>query len=50
MCSIKSNEGTCYKAGEFCRKSDAGATTTDQAGRSITCGYENGDSQPHWHY
>ncbi|WP_369393303.1 hypothetical protein AB5J72_41455 [Streptomyces sp. CG1] len=36
-CSIVSNAGNCYSAGEFCRNSDHGATTTDASGTSITC-------------
>ncbi|TWG00062.1 hypothetical protein FHX73_113928 [Kitasatospora viridis] len=49
QCSIRSNAGNCYSEGEFCRKSDVGQTTTDAAGRPITCEYLNGESQPHWH-
>jgi hypothetical protein len=48
-CSIRANTGNCYNAGEFCRPSDVGKSTTDAAGRAITCGYESG-SRPHWHY
>ncbi len=47
-CSIRSNSGNCYTAGEICRRRDLGKTTTDAAGRSITCALESG--QPHWHY
>lgn len=36
-CSIVSNAGNCYSAGEFCRNGDHGATTTDAGGTSITC-------------
>ena len=49
-CSIRSNEGTCYKAGEFCRKADLGATTTDDAGRAIRCVQLAPGEQPHWEY
>jgi hypothetical protein len=49
-CSIRADSGNCYNAGEFCRKADVGKSTTDAAGRSITCSYEDGDKQPHWHY
>ncbi|MYS22302.1 MULTISPECIES: hypothetical protein [unclassified Streptomyces] len=47
VCSIRSNAGNCYRAGQFCRKADLGATTTDASGRSITCVMESG--KPHWH-
>lgn len=36
-CSIVSNSGNCYSAGEFCRNSDHGAATTDASGTPITC-------------
>ncbi|MFE0332351.1 hypothetical protein ACFW08_37305, partial [Streptomyces sp. NPDC058960] len=36
-CSIVSNSGNCYSAGQFCRNSDHGASTTDASGTSITC-------------
>ncbi|MER6731857.1 hypothetical protein [Streptomyces puniciscabiei] len=36
-CSIVSNAGNCYRAGQFCRGSDHGATTTDASGTAITC-------------
>lgn len=36
-CSIVSNAGNCYSAGQFCRNSDHGATTTDASGTPITC-------------
>lgn len=48
LCSIRSNAGNCYKAGQFCRKADLGATTTDANGRDITCEMVSG--KPHWHY
>ncbi|MFD7001577.1 hypothetical protein ACFWA5_36345 [Streptomyces mirabilis] len=48
LCSIRSNAGNCYHAGEFCRNSDVGSTTTDAAGREITCGYEAGANR--WDY
>ncbi|MQS16108.1 hypothetical protein F7Q99_28690 [Streptomyces kaniharaensis] len=48
-CSITTNSGKCYSAGEFCRKSDVGRSTTDAHGRPITCGYEGGEAQPRWH-
>lgn len=47
-CSIRSNAGNCYHAGQFCRNADVGATTTDAAGRAITCSYEAGANR--WHY
>ncbi|MEU1466330.1 hypothetical protein ABZ467_38175 [Streptomyces sp. NPDC005727] len=48
LCSIRSNAGNCYHAGEFCRNIDMGATTTDAAGREITCDYEAGANR--WQY
>ncbi|MFE2374685.1 hypothetical protein [Streptomyces sp. NPDC059398] len=48
VCSIRSNAGNCYRAGQFCRNADVGATTTDAAGRKITCGYQS--SANRWHY
>lgn len=48
VCSIRSNAGNCYHAGQFCRKVDVGATTTDAAGRRITCSYQA--SANRWHY
>ena len=47
-CSIRSNAGNCYQAGQFCRDADLGKSTTDAADRAITCGMESG--KPHWHY
>ena len=38
-CSIKSNSGNCYSAGQFCRNSDHGATTTTASGARIRCVY-----------
>jgi hypothetical protein len=38
-CSIVSNAGNCYQAGQFCRSSDHGATTTTASGTPITCSY-----------
>lgn len=48
LCSIRSNRGNCYTAGEFCREDDLGKTTTDAAGDNIACVMESG--RPHWHY
>ncbi|MFJ4897178.1 hypothetical protein [Streptomyces sp. NPDC088727] len=48
VCSIRSNAGNCYHAGQFCRNADVGATTTDAAGRKITCSYQA--SANRWHY
>lgn len=48
LCSIRSNAGNCYRAGQFCRSSDVGATTTDAAGRTITCSYQSRANR--WHY
>ncbi|MCG7526064.1 hypothetical protein MHW47_16640 [Streptomyces sp. OfavH-34-F] len=36
-CSIKSNAGNCYRAGQFCRNSDHGAVTTTATGARIRC-------------
>ncbi|MBB5799282.1 hypothetical protein AB0E64_15590 [Streptomyces caelestis] len=38
-CSIVSNSGNCYQAGQFCRNSDHGAATTTAGGTRITCAY-----------
>ncbi|MEX3102645.1 MULTISPECIES: hypothetical protein [unclassified Streptomyces] len=40
-CSIVSNSGNCYSAGQFCRKADHGETTTNASGRRITCAYNS---------
>lgn len=48
VCSIRSNAGNCYHAGQFCRNADLGETTTDANGRSIKCGMVSG--RAHWHY
>jgi len=36
-CHPVSNEGTCYRAGEYCRESDAGTTGVAGNGESIIC-------------
>lgn len=41
-CSIVSNSGNCYEAGQYCRNRDHGASTTDAGGTGITCAYRNG--------
>ncbi|MEV4434822.1 hypothetical protein [Streptomyces sp. NPDC049585] len=46
-CEIRSSAGNCYKAGQFCRKADVGATTHDATGRLLTCGGDG--SRPRWH-
>ncbi|MGW1893931.1 hypothetical protein ACWCP6_27305 [Streptomyces sp. NPDC002004] len=38
-CSIVSNAGNCYQAGQFCRNSDHGARTTTASGARIRCSY-----------
>ncbi|MEV6652940.1 hypothetical protein [Streptomyces sp. NPDC051219] len=38
-CSIVSSSGNCYQAGQFCRNSDHGASTTTAGGTRITCTY-----------
>ncbi|MFF0033824.1 hypothetical protein [Streptomyces avermitilis] len=40
-CSIVSNSGNCYQAGQFCRNSDHGAHTTNASGARITCSYSS---------
>ncbi|RFC69913.1 hypothetical protein [Streptomyces sp. AcE210] len=40
-CSIVSNAGNCYSAGQFCRNSDHGAVTTNQGGTRIKCVYSS---------
>ncbi|MQY33273.1 hypothetical protein SRB17_12340 [Streptomyces sp. RB17] len=47
-CSIVSNAGNCYSAGQFCRNSDHGATTTTAGGTPITCSYSG--SSWRWTY
>ncbi|MFI0964962.1 hypothetical protein ACH4S8_26730 [Streptomyces sp. NPDC021080] len=41
-CSITSNAGNCYSAGQYCRNSDHGAGTTTAGGTRITCAYRSG--------
>ncbi|MBV9451097.1 MAG: hypothetical protein JO345_34940 [Streptosporangiaceae bacterium] len=36
-CYPRSNEGTCYEPGEFCRKADHGASGIAGDGKAITC-------------
>jgi hypothetical protein len=36
-CSIVSNSGNCYSAGQYCRNSDHGAVTTTESGARIKC-------------
>ncbi|MCU7702901.1 hypothetical protein ACGILS_19580 [Streptomyces albidoflavus] len=36
-CSIRSNAGNCYQAGQFCRNADHGAVTTASGGARIKC-------------
>ncbi|MBO1331049.1 hypothetical protein [Streptomyces sp. VRA16 Mangrove soil] len=40
-CSIVSNSGNCYSAGQYCRNSDHGASTTTASGAAITCRYSS---------
>ncbi|AVH60589.1 MULTISPECIES: hypothetical protein [Streptomyces] len=40
-CSIVSNAGNCYQAGQYCRKSDHGARTTTASGARIKCSYSS---------
>jgi hypothetical protein len=40
-CSITSNAGNCYQAGQYCRNGDHGATTTTAGGAQITCTYKS---------
>lgn len=40
-CSIVSNSGNCYQAGQFCRNRDHGATTTTASGARIKCLYSS---------
>ncbi|SES34505.1 hypothetical protein [Streptomyces qinglanensis] len=41
-CSIVSSSGNCYSAGQFCRNSDHGATTSTASGRAIKCASSSG--------
>lgn len=47
-CSIRSNAGNCYSAGQFCRNSDHGALTTTASGARIKCSYSG--SAWRWSY
>ncbi|WP_306191631.1 hypothetical protein, partial [Streptomyces sp. MK5] len=47
-CSITSNAGNCYRAGQYCRNSDHGASTTTASGTPITCRYSSGARR--WSY
>ncbi|MEU3346818.1 hypothetical protein ABZ723_17875 [Streptomyces sp. NPDC006700] len=40
-CSIRSNAGNCYQAGQYCRNGDHGASTTTASGTRITCSYRS---------
>ncbi|WP_181766115.1 hypothetical protein [Streptomyces albidus (ex Kaewkla and Franco 2022)] len=40
-CTIVSNAGNCYSAGQFCRNSDHGAITTTTSGTKIKCAYSS---------
>ncbi|MGV9944046.1 hypothetical protein [Streptomyces sp. NPDC003401] len=40
-CSITSNAGNCYQAGQYCRNGDHGASTTTAGGTRITCTYRS---------
>ncbi|MBO8187894.1 hypothetical protein [Streptomyces spirodelae] len=40
-CSIVSSAGNCYSAGQFCRNSDHGATTSTASGRKIKCSHSS---------
>ncbi|WNO75469.1 MULTISPECIES: hypothetical protein [unclassified Streptomyces] len=40
-CTIVSNAGNCYSAGQFCRNSDHGAVTTNASGTKIKCTYSS---------
>ncbi|MFD1660388.1 hypothetical protein ACFSL4_19800 [Streptomyces caeni] len=40
-CSIVSNAGNCYSAGQYCRNSDHGAVTTTESGARIKCTYRS---------
>jgi hypothetical protein len=41
-CYPLTNGGNCYEPGEFCRKSDHGATGIAGNGERIVCSYNNG--------
>ena len=44
---IKSPSGNYYRAGEYCPDADAGLTTLDAEGNTLTCVMESG--RYHWH-
>ncbi|MEU8546421.1 hypothetical protein AB0C81_05370 [Streptomyces roseoverticillatus] len=46
-CELRSSAGNCYKAGQYCRTADVGASTHDVRGRLMSCG---GSGKPRWHY
>ncbi|MEV4922808.1 hypothetical protein [Streptomyces roseoverticillatus] len=46
-CELRSSAGNCYKAGQYCRTADVGASTHDARGRLMSCG---GSGKPRWHY
>ncbi|MFH8786877.1 hypothetical protein [Streptomyces roseoverticillatus] len=46
-CELRSSAGNCYKAGQYCRTADVGASTHDAQGRLMSCG---GSGKPRWHY
>ena len=41
-CSPISNEGTCYKPGEYCRDDDHGVSGVAGDGQAIICEYNDG--------
>lgn len=41
-CTIVSDSGNCYSAGQFCRNGDHGAVTSDASGRKIKCAHSAG--------
>jgi hypothetical protein len=45
---ILTPNGGYYRAGEYCPDADAGLTTVDVHGNTLTCGLESG--RYHWHY
>ncbi|MHA6758941.1 hypothetical protein [Streptacidiphilus sp. PAMC 29251] len=45
---LKAPSGNFYSAGEYCPTKDAGLSTVDGSGNTITCVFESG--RYHWHH
>lgn len=47
-CSIRSDAGNCYRAGEFCPVEYVGQFTTDAENKTIVCALQS--NSLHWQY